>query len=245
MDSIWKEIKNFIELQRYMIGYLTGEYKRNPWCCAPIDPETIPILSSLVRINSLGFVTVVSQPGVTTIWPDCSSEYQRGFMTGFICKQNCEEFMSKLLKIPGIIICKAVLGSGEPPTLYGDYERLIMKRPVERENVNGTSCVAPGTGRFINLTKEIIPEGDSFLENLDEYEKKRLVKIGDKTIRYYTNKWLDYECDETEVLIGVNKALQDYLHDNTYQLTVIRSEYGDADLDTIILEILENLEKKE
>jgi hypothetical protein len=162
-------------------------------------------------------------------------------MTGFICKQKCEEFMSKLLKIPGIIICKTVLGSGVPPTLYGDYERLIMKHPLERENVNGTSCVAPGTGRFINLTKEIIPEGDRFLENLDEYEKKRLVKIGDKTIRYYTNKWLDYDCDETDVLIGMNKDLQD----NTYQLTVIRSEYGDADLDTIILEILENLEKKE
>ena len=231
MDSIWKEIKNFTELQSCMIGYLTGEYKCNLWCCAPIDTETIPMLSSLVKINSLGFVTVVSQPGVTTIWPDCSAEYQRGFMTGFILKENCEEFMDQLLKIPGIIICKTVLGSGERPTLYGDYERLIMKR------ANGTS-----TERFINLTKEIIPEGDRFLENLDEYQKKSLVKIGDKTIRYYTNKWLDYESDETNVLIGVNKALQEYLRDNTYQLTVIRSEYGDADLDSIILEILEKIE---
>ena len=231
MDSIWKEIKNFTELQSCMIGYLTGEYKCNLWCCAGIDTETIPMLFSLVKINSLGFVTVVSQPGVTTIWPDCSAEYQRGFMTGFISKEKCDWFMDQLLKIPGIIICKTVLGSGEPPTLYGDYERLIMKR------ANGAS-----TERFINLTKEIIPEGDRFLENLDEYQKKSIVKIGDKTIRYYTNKWLDYESDETNVLIGVNKALQEYLRDNTYQLTVIRSEYGDADLDSIILEILEKIE---
>jgi len=238
MDSIWKEIKNFTELQSCMIGYLTGEYKRNAWCCAPIDPETIPILSSLVKINSLGFITVVSQPGVTTIWPDCSAEYQRGFMSGFICKEKCQEFIEKLLKIPRIVICKTVLGSGEPPKLYGDYDRLIMKRPIETENVNGTSYVVSGTGRFINLTKYIIPEGDSFLESVDEYEKKSLVKIGDKTIRYYTNKWIDYECDETDVLIGVNNDLRQYLRINTYQLTIIRSEYGDADLDTIILKTL-------
>ena len=238
MDSIWKEIKNFTELQSCMIGYLTGEYKRNPWCCCGIDTETIPMVSSLVKINSLGFVTVVSQPGVTTIWPDCSAEYQRGFMTGFISKEKCDRFMDQLLKIPGIIICKTILGSGKPPMLYGSYESIIMNRPLEKE----IDCsISRGTGRYINLTKEIIPESDKWLGQISECDRKSLVKQGDKFIRYYTNKWVDYDCDETDSLIGVNETLLKYLEENSYQLTVIRSEYGSADLDSIILDILTDL----
>lgn len=221
-----------------MVGYLRGKYTRNLWCCAGIDTETIPMLSSLVQINSLGFVTVVSQPGVTTIWPDCSAEYQRGFMTGFICKEKCDRFMDQLLKIPRIIICKTILGSGKAPVLYGSYESVIMSRPLEKE-IDGT--ISRGTGRYINLTYEIIPEGDTWLGEISEYERKSLVKQGDKFIRYYTNKWVDYECDETDSLIGLNDTLSKYLEENTYQLTVIRSQYGSADLDSIILQILTNL----
>lgn len=237
MNPIWKEIKNFSELQECMVGYLTGKYTSNLWCCAPIDPETIPMLTSLVKINSLGFVTVVSQPGVTTIWPNGYAEYQRGFMTGFICKEKCEFFMDELLKIPGIIICKTILGSREPPVLYGDYETVITERcPLEKDIDSGD--IIRGTGRCINLTKELIPEADQWLTDLDEYEKKRLMKDGDKFIRYYTNKWVDYDCEETDSLIGVNDGLLNYLEENTYQLCVIRKSYGDADLDTIILNTL-------
>lgn len=238
MDSIWKEIKNFRELQTCMVEYLRSKYTSNPWCCSGIDTETIPIVSSLVKINSLGFVTVVSQPGVTTIWADCSAEYQRGFMTGFICKQKCDMFMDQLLKIPGIIICKTILGSGKPPMLYGIYESVIMNRPLKKE-IDGS--ISRGTGKYINLTKEIIPESDKWLGQISEHERESLVKQGDKFIRYYTNKWVDYDCDETDSLIGVNETLLKYLKENTYQLTVIRSDYGSADLDSIILDILTEL----
>ena len=238
MDPIWKQLKNFKDLQDAMVSYLEGKHKRNPWCCSTIDTETIPMLISLVKINSLGFVTIVSQPGVNTIYPDGYSEYQRGFITGFILKEKADIFIESLLKIGRIVICKAVLGSGEPPKLYGNYKDIIMERPIKKNN---DGSITRGTGRFINVTKELIPEGDTFLKDLDEYEKNRLVKHGNKLIRYYTNKWLDYETDETDVLLHVNEHLLHYLHQNTYQLTVIRSEYGDADLDSIILETLSKL----
>jgi len=236
MDSIWKQIKNFTELQDCMVEYLKGEYRCNPWCCAGIDSETIPILECLVDINKSGFVTVVGQPGVNTIWADLSEEYQRGFMTGFILKERCDRFIESLLRVGKVVICKQDIGSGQPPKLYGDYERLTMTRgPVERKS----DCeVVRGTGRFINLTKEVIREGDPFLNSLDEYDRSRLVKEKGKYVRYYTNKWLDYGCDETGVLTGVNNDLQDYLRENSFQLTVIRSEYGDADLSSIILNCL-------
>jgi hypothetical protein len=236
MNSIWKEIKNFKQLQDCMVEYLNGEYTRNPWCCAGIDSETVPMIHSLVEINRSGFVTVVSQPGVNTIWADLSEEYQRGFMTGFILKDRCDMFIESLLRVGKVVICKQELDSGQPPKLYGDYDRLSMTRgPLERES----DCeVVRGTGRFINLTKEVIREGDPFLNRLDEYDRSRLVKENGKYVRYYTNKWLDYGCDETDVLTGVNNDLQKYLRDNTYQLTVIRSDYGSVDLDGIILEVL-------
>jgi hypothetical protein len=235
MDSIWKEIKNFKELQECMVGYLEGKYTRNPWVCDKIDSETIPMLHSLVDINKSGFVTFVSQPGLNTIWADLSEEYQRGFMSGFILKDRCDKFIESLLGVGKIVICKQELDSLQPPKLYGDYERLIMTRdPLETES---DGEVVRGTGRFINLTKEVIQECDPFLENIDEY---RIVKENGKYVRYYTNKWLDYGCDETDVLTGVNNDLHRYLRDNTYQLTIIRSEYGDADLDTIVLKTLIN-----
>jgi len=229
MNPIWKQIKNFEDLKECMVGYLEGKYTRNPWCCAPIDEETIPMLSSLVKINKLGFVTVVSQPGMNTIYPDGYSEYQRGFMTGFILKEKSDWFIDSLLKIDGIVICKAVLASSEPPKLYGNYKAIIMNRPIKKYS-DGT--ITRGTGRFINLTKELIPEGDNY------YEKYHLVKEGDKMIRYYTNKWLDYETNETTNLIGINDDLLNYLEKNTDQLCIIKKEYGNVCLDTIILENL-------
>lgn len=236
MDSIWKKIKNFKELQECMVQYLKGGYTCNPWCCAGIDSETIPMVQSLVEINNSGFVTIVSQPGVNTIWSDLSEEYQRGFISGFILKDRCDRFIQSLLALGKVVICKQEIGSVQPPKLYGDYERLTMSScPVQRESDGN---VIRGTGRFINLTKEVIGEDDPFLNKLDQYDRDRLVKEGGKYIRYYTNKWIDYECDETDVLTGVNNDLQDYLRENTYHLTVIRCDYGDCDLSSVILSCL-------
>ena len=236
MDSIWKQIKNFTELQDCIVEYLKGEYRCNPWCCAGIDSETIPMVESLVEINKSGFVTIEGQPGVNTIWADLTEEYQRGFMTGFILKENCDKFIDSLLGVGKVVICKQDIGSVQPPKLYGDYERLTMTRgPLERES---DGEVVRGTGRFINLTKEVIREGDPFLNSLDEYDRSRLVKENRKYVRYYTNKWLDYGCDETGVLSGCNPDLADYLRKNACQLTVIRSEYGDVDLSSLILNCL-------
>jgi len=231
MNSIWKEIKNFTQLQDCMIKYLQGEYKCNPWVCDKIDPETVPILQSLIDINRSGFITLVSQPGVNIIWPDGTVEYQRAFITGFIPKDKCDRFIDSLIRIGKIVISKQEIGSVKPPELYGDYQRLIMTRPLKRES-NGE--VIHGTGRFINLTKEVIPEGDPFLNSLDQYERDRIVTEKGKYVRYYTNHWLDYECDETDLLIDSNPDLADYLRKNACQLTIIRSEYGDADLHSII-----------
>ena len=233
MNSIWKQIKNFKELQDCMVKYLNGEYKRNPWSCDTIDSETAPTVQCLVEINKSGFVTVVSQPGVNTIWADLSEEHQRAFISGFILKDRCDRFIESLLGVGKVVICKQELHSGQPPKLYGDYERLTMTScPLETES---DGEVVHGTGRFINLTKEVIREGHPFLENMEEY---RVVKEGGKYVRYYTNKWLDYGCDQTDVLKGFNNDLQVYLRENSYYLTVIRSDYGSADLDSIILNYL-------
>ena len=98
MNAIWKEIKNFQELQDSMVKFLQGKYKSNPWHLDPVDLETIPILQKLRDINKAGFVTIDGQPGYNSKYTDGTESYQRGFIQGFIEKKNFVNFIRELLK---------------------------------------------------------------------------------------------------------------------------------------------------
>jgi hypothetical protein len=228
MNPIWKEIKNFQELQECMVKFLEGKYKSNPWHLSPVDPETVPILQKLRKINKAGFVTIDGQPGNHTKDDDGTESYQRGFIQGFIEKKNFLKLTKALLKTGKVLIAIKRLDSEQLPYhIYGDYESLIQKSKDGRSR--------------INLTKEIFPsEEHPFLhEYLDTEERGRLcIESNGRVIRYYTNFWLDTKNNISRNLSRLNPKLTTHLEKYTFGLYIIRKEYGKGDLEDIVLNAL-------
>lgn len=231
MNPIWKEMKNFEDLKDGMIKFLEGKYKSNPWHLGRVDPETIPILQKLRKINKAGFVSIQGQPGDDTKDSDNTESYQRGFIEGFIEKKNFLKFIKALLKTGKVIVCVTRLDSEKLPIrLYGDYESLVEK------GKNGECS--------INLTKEVFPNIEhSFLqEYLDCEERDMLYKESDgRVIRYYTNIWLNRKNNISRYLHRSNPKFMRYLQRYTYGLIIIRKEYGVKDLENIVLEALKKI----
>ena len=230
MNQIWKEIKNFQELQECMVKFLEGKYKSNPWHLNPVDPETVPILQKLRKINKAGFVTINGQPGDYTKDDDNTESYGRGFIQGFIEKKNFLKVTKALLKTGKVLIAIKRLDSENLPyRIYGDYESLIQKSK-------------DGKSR-INLTKEIFPSKEHhFLDNyLDQEERDALyIEPDGKVIRYYTNFWLDTKNNISRNLSTLNPKLTRHLEKYTFGLYIIRNEYGKTDLEEIVINALKN-----
>ena len=226
--ELWKNVKNFQELQECMVKFLEGKYRSTPWHLGQVDPETIGILQKLRKINKGGFVSIQGQPGNHSKDDDLTENYQRGFIEGFIPKKYYLRFIRELLKGGKVVIGMTRLDSEKlSPRMYGDYESLL-------EMSKNGEC-------RINLTKEIFPNIDHpFLkEYLDVEERDDLYeeKDGD-VVRYYTNFWLNRRRDMSGDL---KPKFIRYLERNMYGLIIIRKEYGKKDLEDIVLESLKKL----
>jgi hypothetical protein len=107
-NRVWMSITDFTDFQFAMQEYLMGTFPRNPWNCAKVDEETIPILENLRKINVLGFVTISSQPGI------CSdengySEIQRAFIEGFMKRDMVKSFVKKLAEYDILVVVYGTL----------------------------------------------------------------------------------------------------------------------------------------
>ena len=240
--EMWENAKDFKQLQNAMVEYLEGRCPNNPWMVDKIDDETIPILNSLVKINRYGFVTIQGQPGVNKTQDSGSMVCQRAYMDGFMLKKNSTTFINDLVSRGGLVVVKTRLDpiqqkNGKyknilkyPPKVYGEFKHIIQGKDVKRRK---TGNIIRGTGKYINLTKEIFLKTDPVLQDKDI--RKGLKKEGDKLVRYYTNRRIEYSGNETK---NLSPILMKYLNKNAYQLCVINTEYGKNNLDSIILEAL-------
>jgi hypothetical protein len=97
--DLFHQVRTYRELQDVNIQFLRGEIQKTPYHGGPVDSETIPLLSDLIRLNELGFVTVGGQPAqdetkfVKRTWKVRGEEWgnwwvrtqQRPFLEGFNC----------------------------------------------------------------------------------------------------------------------------------------------------------------
>ena len=77
-----------------------------------IEEETLPILSELIEINSLGLITFESQPVnlMSAIFSDTSFWVQRAYLNGMCEKHKVGKLATKLFEInPNIVLGETVL----------------------------------------------------------------------------------------------------------------------------------------
>lgn len=115
--EIWDSVRNFDQLKKAMVMFLKSLCTRNPWHLDTVDPETVPMLETLVKINQNGFVTIEGQPGTIKVASDYQ-ELQRGYISGIILNKNVRKFVGKLLKTKQVVVYVEKLNS--EINLFGD-----------------------------------------------------------------------------------------------------------------------------
>lgn len=88
-------MKAWISLLENNIIFLKGKAKEPPpyYCTTFVDEETFPLVDLLVKMNSKGFYTTSSQPGMGN---NNADHKQRAYVTGFITKDLLKKFKYSL-----------------------------------------------------------------------------------------------------------------------------------------------------
>lgn len=144
-EQIWKDCQTFKQLQSAMVLFLEGKCPTTIWYGAPVNDETIPLMSDLIEIVKRGFVTIEGQPGTILekkigIKSDFGkigekyTEKQRGYMSGYMLNALCDGFINKLRKSKKVFVYREKLNAIE---LFGT-------KPADIEE-----------DRYITLTQEI------------------------------------------------------------------------------------------
>jgi hypothetical protein len=93
MKIDYSNAKTFRQLLAVNIAFLVGYLPESLWHTDIPDPETETIIDSLIVLNSNGFLTVGSQPGVSL-----KDHKQKGYVEGFVLKKDYRKIMNKAIK---------------------------------------------------------------------------------------------------------------------------------------------------
>jgi hypothetical protein len=93
----FRAVRALSDLIEAIVAFLEGRLLQSPYHGGPIDDETRPLLSDLVALNRLGFVTVNGQPNRSdvSIHPDGQKWIaieQRPFLEGYFDKRYLSAF---------------------------------------------------------------------------------------------------------------------------------------------------------
>jgi hypothetical protein len=118
LDPAWMRIQEFADLQEVMVRFIDGELTTTPWHGGPLDPESTPLVDALRAINTLGFVTENSQPGVGS--PGLFgfvSLRQRAWVRGMIPSKRGREVIRAMEQL-GYRVRYRDIGDATPEVLY-------------------------------------------------------------------------------------------------------------------------------
>ena len=96
MVATFSSAQTFEDLIAGYLKYLNGEITRVPTYAGELEPDTIPQLGVLKRINKLGFLTIDSQDGLHEKEGE-EETYQRAYVHGFMRKDVYNRFSSKMI----------------------------------------------------------------------------------------------------------------------------------------------------
>lgn len=61
---VWDQVTTFQELVVVNTAFILGLVDMTPYHAGPLDPETLPLVPKIALLNTLGFVSINSQPGL-------------------------------------------------------------------------------------------------------------------------------------------------------------------------------------
>ena len=99
------------DLSDVFMKFCQGQIPALPWCDSGLSPESTIIISDLIQINSLGFLTINSQPAVdgalssdtTYGWgPKNGFVYQKAYIEFFVAPKELNELFERMKDFPAL-----------------------------------------------------------------------------------------------------------------------------------------------
>lgn len=106
VDSHWYREATFVGYQKLMRSFLTGELRATPWHLAPLELESKTIYESLLKLNSYGFLTTNSQPGMRKLIRG-GFYRQRAWVEGLCAPETVEKLQIGLGDVDGLQVAVA------------------------------------------------------------------------------------------------------------------------------------------
>ncbi len=202
------EPKTFDDVSQVFINFCDGKIDQLPWCEFPVQAETSKIDNDLHRINSMGYLTINSQPQVNGAdstdpyvgWGGAGGYvYQKAYVEFFSSPEKLEVIFKKLDKFPSISF-RAVNKEGK---IYSNDKK-------RTESVNAVTWgVFPGK----EIIQPTVVDSESFMIWKDEAFKL----------------WLDEWASFYPVGSQANDLIQQ-IHDNFYLVNIVENDYISGDL---------------
>lgn len=101
---IFNNVNCIDNLQKLNIDYLKGKIIATNYNYKPLEKESQKIITELIKMNNLGFITVSSQPGELS-----KTSKQRGYVRGYILKKKIDEFEKTLYSISDNIYIRLIV----------------------------------------------------------------------------------------------------------------------------------------
>jgi hypothetical protein len=189
--------------------WLAGSKTENPWHGDSVDPETVPLLESLIKINNLGLNTVEGQPGTCiydewSAYLDCKyDEMQRGYLVGFLDARYLRDFIAKIREHPVVVVL---------PGETEDKPPIIVNESLLKDH----DMLGP-EGR-ISLTidrNERQGKGWNYYTNMSVTEGQKPITDGEPT-----------------------PAMERILRACTQEIKIVRAPRCQTDLDKIVLDVM-------
>ncbi|AYV80926.1 MAG: hypothetical protein Harvfovirus10_24 [Harvfovirus sp.] len=256
--TYWKDAESFEDLCQLMNLALAGKIdsfmsgKRDETNCV-LDEESMKYKDDFLKLNSLGFLTHNSQPGIIEIISDLDQGIANFFETPSYLSRTIPE---------GNMICQQrnyLVGFIEKkifnkilPSLK-NYIIFLHSFPAEKSNIKMISNYATEINQKIEYV--FIPNGYKFSSPMNFCDKlfnKRIWINMSRIICSYgtdacTNEFTDYDPNKINYYFGKFRLpLRDWMIDNVYNVTIIDPEYGKNNLNKFLLNLLdENSERSD
>ena len=89
--EMWGEPKDVQDISKVFIKFCKGEIPALPWCDGNLSSESNAIILDLIELNSLGYLTINSQPSVDGA-PSSNPVHGWGPKNGFVFQKAYLEF---------------------------------------------------------------------------------------------------------------------------------------------------------
>lgn len=169
-DAAFDAVRSYQDLIDANLAFLSGKLDSTPYHDGPVDPETVPLLGVLRKINQSGFVTITGQPALCEhdqLRTNGTARYdmeQISYLEGYLPVQQLVDFV-RFMKMRPVYITvwntatNKVMFSNQPTVRYvlsrgriigaGAYRDITVATVRDHDHVDDSFSGMPNISKVL------------------------------------------------------------------------------------------------